>query len=652
MSPGDVLGGRFSLIGELGRGGMATVWLAEDRTRGERVALKVLHAHLADDPEARARLSREVRAASRIRHPSVLVAHELHELDGHLALSMPAHPGVTLEALVADGPLDAASLTRLARQLSGALAEAHRQGVIHRDITPNNVLMDARGDAALVDFGLSRLEDGATATATSVAGTWGYAAPEIYEGARADPRGDLYSLGAVLWFAATGAPPYDAPTPGAVLRLQLEGALPSLAERRPDLSVSMVQTIEALLQRRPEDRPEAAATVRDALDAGRLLPAPLPTLTAGGAGTEPGMAPGMYTLIISDHREDRARRKALRKGAGAIGPGEDAEPERLLAAAVAARRGLAPPESLPEEMRRVEYKLVEAVTHEDAERLASEALRLGLVPRIAADPHVKWSKNENLKLVLGIVGMALALVMCLIGVAKVPLVLIPAAITALVCALLISTGFDEIQMLTAFPRKPLGLTAAPAPAALPAPDDPVGRARLRTERQLEALERSLGGADERSALPDQAVAELKRTLGALRERAADLAARASALREENQRALDAGAAARRVRARLRRLETARAAGEPVDDAEVARLEAALEAHREQLLARDSAEALETLLSARLMEIGAAADRAARTLRGDEAAATSAADLLNDLVRETDEARAAAAELSKVALTTR
>jgi serine/threonine protein kinase len=138
---------------------MATVWLAEDRVRGARVALKILHAHLVGDASTRERLRREVMTAGLIKHEGALLAQELHELDGHLALSMPYHPGRTLaERVAAEGPIGGTALRAIGARLADVLAAAHRAGVLHRDITPANVMIDDEGVATLTDFGLARLE--------------------------------------------------------------------------------------------------------------------------------------------------------------------------------------------------------------------------------------------------------------------------------------------------------------------------------------------------------------------------------------------------------------------------------------------------------------------------------------------------------------
>ncbi len=272
LAPGDVLAERFEVIGALGRGGMATVYLAHDRVRDHKVAVKVLHDHLAHDPSMRRRLRREVHAASLVRHEAALVAYDLHANGDTLALSMPFHGGATLtEHVRIHGVLDEAEVRAVGVRIAGALCDAHRQGVLHRDVTPNNVMLDTAADAVLTDFGLARTQEDHTATATSVMGTPGYAGPEIYQGQRTDPRSDLYSLGAVLYFAATGRSPFGTGAPAAILQAQMSGAPESLKVTRPDLSADLVATVDALLQRDPERRPPGADEVARALEARRAV---------------------------------------------------------------------------------------------------------------------------------------------------------------------------------------------------------------------------------------------------------------------------------------------------------------------------------------------------------------------------------------------
>ncbi|MFH1464736.1 MAG: serine/threonine-protein kinase, partial [Pseudomonadota bacterium] len=284
---GQVLAERFEIVGVLGRGGMTTVYLARDRVRGERVALKLLHEHLAQDPSMRERLRRELSIAARLHHPGALVPPELFDLGDAWALSLPFHPGETLEELVVrDGPLEPEAVRRLGVRLAEVLAEAHEVGVLHRDVTPRNVLVGPRGEPVLTDFGLARLRDGGSTRGTGMLGTPGYAAPEVYDGVRADPRSDLYALGAVLWLAATGRPAFEADSPMKALRRQLSGALPSLTEARPGLPADLCATIGALLQADPERRPQGARDVVEALQR-RRAPVEAPAAESAPAALAP-----------------------------------------------------------------------------------------------------------------------------------------------------------------------------------------------------------------------------------------------------------------------------------------------------------------------------------------------------------------------------
>ncbi len=246
------LSDRFEILGELGQGGMASVRLVRDRQTGEESALKVLHPHLAARPSARRRLRAELAIIERLDHPAILPILGLVETEDALALQLPAIRGGTLgERIARDGPLPAADLRRLLDQLGGALLAAHRAGILHRDVTPGNVLID--GDRFLLaDFGLARMADGHTATTTAM-GTPGYAAPETWAGQWRDPRSDAFSLGAVLYFAATGTPPYGEDSALSALQRQLDGDHAPID--RDDLPAELTATISALLSPAVESRP-------------------------------------------------------------------------------------------------------------------------------------------------------------------------------------------------------------------------------------------------------------------------------------------------------------------------------------------------------------------------------------------------------------
>ena len=170
------------------------------------MALKLLHGHLVQDASARRRLQREIAAAARLEHEGLLLARELLELDGQLGLVLPLHPGHTLsEEVRLHGALPPDQVRRLGLRLAEALGSAHRAGLLHRDLSGRNVMVDARGAPVLTDFGLARLQEGGTGGSTALIGTTGFVAPEVLAGQPADPRSDLDGLGAVMYLAATAA---------------------------------------------------------------------------------------------------------------------------------------------------------------------------------------------------------------------------------------------------------------------------------------------------------------------------------------------------------------------------------------------------------------------------------------------------------------
>ncbi len=262
------LSDRFEALGELGRGGMAVVHLVRDRRTGEECALKVIHPHVLDQPSARRRVERELEASRRVQHPQVLEVQELIELPGSLALRMAALRGGTLiDQVEAHGPVSAGSVARLLDDVGGALAAAHARGVLHRDVSPANIMVHDN-DYLLADFGLARLAEQHSATATSALGTPGYAAPEAWEGPSRDPRSDAFSLGAALYYAATGEAPYGGGTALGALQRQLAGDLVPVRAHRDDLPEPLSQTIEALLHPDPERRPSVEDALRQVLPEG------------------------------------------------------------------------------------------------------------------------------------------------------------------------------------------------------------------------------------------------------------------------------------------------------------------------------------------------------------------------------------------------
>lgn len=669
------LGDRFGLVGVLGRGGMATVWLAEDRLRNERVALKVLHGHLAAEARWRRRLRREIAAASRVRHPAVLAARELHEHAGRLFLSLPVFDGGTLEEAVGAGPLSADELDHLARALIGALAAAHRVGVVHRDVSPRNVLWSDAGDAALVDFGLASLAESSGASSTAALGTAGFAAPEIVRGVRTDPRSDLYGLGATLYFAASGAGPFADVTAAASIERQIEGRFTPLGRRRPELPERLTSLVDALLASSPSARPQTASEAADWLDGRRpSLPVARPRAVPTAIGAA-GLPAGDHTVIVEELREDRKRRRAARRSLGrrsgeaqavwinrflAAFPGDVRSPEQVLAAAVAAEANL-PADALavtPNLFAR-SFRLVEGVSEVAAARLARSALEAGFDARITDKKPLRaptwvWLAPLVLTLVwLGWKGLDVAM-------AVAPWLSMPAEwayIAMMVAAFFLFSGLAAgIRAFvdggtTGLPlayRRDLRLHLAPHGAHLAGalsghvgpppvhevvPPDPVPPSVIESVRaRLAALLDSVAGSGH---LPGPAASDLRATVRRLETHVGALEGSLG-----TPVPLDL-AAIGRIDARLVRLETLRAAGRQVDPAELASLRAGRAAHEATIAAQDELEARRTRAMAELLEIGAAADRARLGLaapRGDLSA------ILAELAAEVSHAEQAIREV--------
>ena len=269
------LAGDYSLERELGRGGMGVVYLAREVQLDRYVAVKVLPQSLAMQPEVRERFLREARLAASLSHPHVVPIHRVGESRGFVFFAMGYVNGETLgERLRSRGPLPPSSAARLLREVAWALSYAHSHGIVHRDIKPDNILIEAEtGRAVVTDFGIARgISEAAALDSGEVAGTAHYMSPEQARGEPIDGRSDFYSLGVVGYLALTGRLPIDAPTVSQFLiKQQNEDATP-LARLAPSAPVALAKAIDRCLRRNPDDRFASGEALAEALDAASALP--------------------------------------------------------------------------------------------------------------------------------------------------------------------------------------------------------------------------------------------------------------------------------------------------------------------------------------------------------------------------------------------
>jgi serine/threonine-protein kinase len=264
--------GRYELLEQVGSGGMAVVYRGRDTALDREVAVKLLHPHLATAPESRARFAREARAVARLSHPAIL---EIYDYAGEAAvesyLVTEFVRGPTLRAFAQNVGFGFPEVGMLVgRALADALVHAHSAGVIHRDLKPENVLIrdGDRPAVKLADFGIARIlaSDERMTMTGALVGSPHHMAPEIVEGLEADARSDLFSLGTLLYWLATGKLPFAASNPTAILRRVLEGDFEDPRAADPRVCDPLADLVTRCLATDPERRPQTAAEVRDALD--------------------------------------------------------------------------------------------------------------------------------------------------------------------------------------------------------------------------------------------------------------------------------------------------------------------------------------------------------------------------------------------------
>ncbi|MEU6549575.1 serine/threonine-protein kinase [Streptomyces sp. NPDC046915] len=309
---GRLVAGRYRLTERIGRGGMGTVWRAEDEVLARQVALKQLHAppHLSDDELATRyeRTRREARSAARVVHPNVVVVHDVVDDDGRPCIVMEYVPGSTLGGLLKGGAtLPHAEAARIGLGMTGALRAAHAAGVLHRDVKPGNVLLGTGDRIVLTDFGIALTDGSSTLTRTGeMVGSIDYMAPERIRGRKPGPASDLWSLGVTLYQAVEGRPPFRRDT-----AMETAYAIATDPPEPMRQAGPLEPLIGALLSKDPDGRPSA----EDAERALKAAVAGAATTAVPPAGLEPQPP---RSRGRRERRGRRTRRLALGSGAAVL----------------------------------------------------------------------------------------------------------------------------------------------------------------------------------------------------------------------------------------------------------------------------------------------------------------------------------------------
>lgn len=269
---GTLIGGRYRLDAEIGRGGMSTVYRAFDTVLERPVAIKLMHRDIAADSDQLERFRREARAVAQLNHPHVVTVIDAgEEPDGHGDGGTPFIvleyvEGETLKSIIRrDGPMDIPQSLAYAIEVARALGAAHDRGIVHRDVKPHNILISAEGGAKITDFGIARsLSEDDLTMAGRVLGTTDYVSPEQALGERVSGQSDLYSLGVVLYEMLTGEVPFRGETPVAVAMKHVREEPADVQERRPAVSAATAAVLDRALAKDPAQRyPDAAAMAAD-----------------------------------------------------------------------------------------------------------------------------------------------------------------------------------------------------------------------------------------------------------------------------------------------------------------------------------------------------------------------------------------------------
>jgi len=263
---GRLIDGRYQVRSRIARGGMATVYVATDLRLERRVAIKIMHGHLADDSSFKNRFVQEARSAARLAHPNVVNVFDQGQDFDMAYLVMEYLPGITLRDLLKDrGSLTPEQTIDIVHAVLSGLAAAHTAGIVHRDLKPENVLLADDGRVKIGDFGLARAVSANTATGQALLGTIAYLSPELVTRGVADARSDIYALGIMIFEILTGEQPFKGEQPMQIAYQHANDSVPTPSSKRPDVPVELDDLVLWATARDPDDRPRDAQVMLDQL---------------------------------------------------------------------------------------------------------------------------------------------------------------------------------------------------------------------------------------------------------------------------------------------------------------------------------------------------------------------------------------------------
>jgi beta-lactam-binding protein with PASTA domain/tRNA A-37 threonylcarbamoyl transferase component Bud32 len=331
---GRLIEDRYQVRSRIARGGMATVYLATDLRLERRVAIKIMHGHLADDASFKERFIQEARSAARLAHPNVVNVFDQGQDDDSAYLVMEYLPGITLRELLQDHKvLTSEQAMDILEAVLAGLAAAHRAGIVHRDLKPENVLLADDGRIKIGDFGLARAATANTATGAALLGTIAYLSPELVTRGVADTRSDIYALGIMLYEMLTGEQPYKGEQPMQIAYQHANDTVPTPSTANPSVPAELDELVLWATARDPEQRPrDARALLDQLLDVQRVLAAP----SGAPLGRTMVLPPASATAVLP--RGGTGETQVLPKARHRTGPVAPAQVDTVAALSDAAAR--------------------------------------------------------------------------------------------------------------------------------------------------------------------------------------------------------------------------------------------------------------------------------------------------------------------------